>query len=299
MRKVGSVLVAGVWLSSGLAGAGRQSQPPAQPPPADTQALQRMAATERAFAAATLEIGVRDAFLTFFAPDSLQIQPGAAGSPARLRDARPALAAGAKPRLPLAAELIWNPYTGMVSGDGTFGWLTGPFVSRDRASGNLTLRGAYFSVWKLQPDGTWRVWLDEGCDLPDVWRDASEFRAAPAPDAGTRGRPGETIEEAEADAAGGGAGWLDRHAAEVRVHRQGRMPILGRQAVAQWAAAWTSVAFHLSRAETAASNDLAVTIGGYDARTADGAERGTWVRVWARDVTNRWRIVFETSKLAR
>ena len=44
------------------------------PAPVDTQALQRMVATERAFAAATAEIGVRDGFLTFFAEDAVSIQ---------------------------------------------------------------------------------------------------------------------------------------------------------------------------------------------------------------------------------
>ena len=42
----------------------------------DPQALQRMVATERAFAAATGEIGVRDGFLTFFADDAVQVVAG-------------------------------------------------------------------------------------------------------------------------------------------------------------------------------------------------------------------------------
>jgi hypothetical protein len=42
--------------------------------------------------------------------------------------------------------------------------------------------------------------------------------------------------------------------------------------------------------------DLAVVVGGYDATATGGAEHGTFVRVWKRDVTGRWRIVFETTK---
>ena len=37
------------------------------------------------------------------------------------------------------------------------------------------------------------------------------------------------------------------------------------------------------------------TIGDYLATSGAGPETGSWVRVWKRDITGRWRIVFETS----
>ena len=78
------------------------------------------------------------------------------------------------------------------------------------------------------------------------------------------------------------------------------MPLVGRDAAAGWAAsAWTSVRYTVIRTEAAGSGDLAVAIGGYDATSPAGAEHGTWVRVWKRDVTDRWRIVFETTKAAK
>src|SRR5215467_9222348 len=42
----------------------------------DVQALQRMVATERAFAAATAEVGIRDGFLSFFAADAVKLHAG-------------------------------------------------------------------------------------------------------------------------------------------------------------------------------------------------------------------------------
>jgi ketosteroid isomerase-like protein len=75
------------------------------------------------------------------------------------------------------------------------------------------------------------------------------------------------------------------------------MPLVGRDAAATWAAsAWTTVRYTAARTEAAGSGDLGVTLGGYDATTTRGPEHGTWVRVWKRDVTGRWRVVFETSK---
>src|SRR5436190_17412004 len=93
----------------------------------DPQALQRMAATERAFAAATAEIGVRDGFLTFFADDAIQIVSGADGSKTTIARAKDRLQTLALPKLPLASRLMWEPFTGQISADGSLGWLTGAY----------------------------------------------------------------------------------------------------------------------------------------------------------------------------
>jgi ketosteroid isomerase-like protein len=262
----------------------------------DTQALPRMVATERAFAAATEQIGVRDGFLTFFGDDAVSLDPGATGA-ASVSRAKDGLVTLAPAKLPVLARLMWEPFTGQMSEDGTLGWLTGPYVVLNQLSKEIDRKGAYFSVWKRQADGTYRVWLDEGITLPNVWTGASEFRAAPAPDAGTAGAQGESLDDAERAVAAGGEAWVARLAASMRLHREGVMPMEGRDLVRDWAsAAWTSMKYTPLRSERAASGELAVTLGGYDATSTGGTQHGTWVRVWHRDVTNRWRIVFETSK---
>jgi len=268
----------------------------------DPQAIQRMAATERAFAATALEIGVRDAFLTFFSDDSISIVAGATGAAATTVPARADLAKRPLPKLPLAGKLMWEPFTGHVSSDGSLGWLTGGYVVMDQSTTQIAARGAYFSVWKRQDNGTWRVWLDEGIVLPDVWRDASPFRAAPEPDTGTTGSSTETLDAVEREVAGGGEPWRGRLSAGVRLHRDGRMPFVGRDAVIDWARdAIASIRYTVVKSEPAKSGDLAVTLGGYDATTSPGAspEHGTWVRVWKRDVVGHWRIVYETTKAGK
>jgi hypothetical protein len=264
----------------------------------DPQPIQRMAATERAFAAAALEIGARDAFLTFFAAGAIEVRPGPTGAATRIGPARPSIEAWPRANLPLASQLMWAPFTGPISADGTLGWLTGASVNLTLPTKTIASKGAYFSVWQREADGTWRVWLDEGVQLPQVWQDAAPFRAAPDPDAGTAGTPNETIEAAEHAAADWGIGWHDRLAAEVRLHRQGEMPLTGRDAAAAWRThAWTAAHATVVTTRVAGSDDLGIAIGGYDGTTTAGSpEHGTWVRVWKRDVTARWRIVFEDSK---
>ncbi|HEX5069818.1 MAG TPA: nuclear transport factor 2 family protein [Vicinamibacterales bacterium] len=264
------------------------------PAPVDPQALQRMVATERAFAAATGEIGVRDGFLTFFAEDAVRIEraPKVAVGPAR-----PALIAQTLQRLPIANKLMWEPFTGHISSDGTLGWLTGGFVSMNQAQHEVVGQGAYFSVWKRQPDGTWRVWLDEGIGLPQIWQGAAPFRVAPDPDTGTIGSATETIDAAEASIASNLDAWRGRLSADVRLHLDAHMPFVGRDAVIASTRANTAATYTLLRSEVAGSGDLAVTIGALDLRSTP-AQHGSWVRVWKRDVTGRWRIVFQTEKTA-
>jgi len=271
-----------------------------QTPAADPLALPRLVATERAFAAATAHLGVRDGFLTFFADDAKRVVTGASGQEVRLDPAPAALAGLPLSPLPLASRLMWEPFTGQVSADGTLGWLTGGYATISEVDPDAILnQGAYFSVWKRQPNGTWRVWLDEGVAFPSVWQDASPFRVAPEPDPGDAGRDSETLEEAERAIAAGGDAWGARLSRTVRLHRAGVMPVVGRDAALSWAAgAWQQVGFILVGQEVAGSDDLGVTVGGYDAATAAGPEHGMWVRVWRRDVTGRWRIVFETSRPA-
>jgi len=285
MRAV-SVLVASLLVLI-VSGGARTMQAPV-----DAQALQRMVATERAFAAATEQIGVRDGFLSFFAEDavSIQRQPTFAVVPARA-----ALTAQPLAKLPLANTLVWEPYTGHVSSDGTIGWLTGGFVSMNQAQHVVVAQGAYFSVWKRQADGTWRVWLDEGIGLPQIWQGAAPFRVAPDPDTGTAGTPSETIDAAEAAIASNRDAWRARLGADVRLHVDGQMPIVGRDAVTASPRTSAAVNYTPLRSEVAASGDLAVTIGTFERQSAE-PRRGTWVRVWKRDVTGRWRIVFQTEK---
>ena len=256
----------------------------------DGQALQRMVAWERAFAAATEQIGVRDGFLTFFAEDSIQIQRG---PKVALAPARDALAAQTLPRLPLANRLLWEPYTGHVSADGTLGWLTGGFVSLNQAEKVPVRQGAYFSVWKRQANGTWRVWLDEGIGLPQIWQGASPFRVAPDPDEGSTGSSKETIADVERSVASDAVAWRARLATGVRMHRDGMMPIVGRDAVLAWAEKQGSRRYGVLRVEEAGSGDLAITVGALDDGGA-AKTQGSWVRVWKRDLGGRWRIVFQT-----
>ena len=259
----------------------------------DVQALPRMLATERAFAAATAEIGVRDGFLTFFADDAIALRAGATGAAASVVDAKTGLREQPLVKLPAANRLMWDPIAGQISSDGSMGWLTGPYANTNVVTKDLLGAGAYFSVWKRQADGTYRVWLDEGVRLTAAWRPQIDFRAAPEPDAGTAGAADDTIETSENAIASGGDAWRAALSSGVRLHWQGRIPVTSAE--------------EPSWPRTPRSRDLLMKKDRSDRvdvrrdRRWLRRHRGpniTFVRVWKRDVTGRWRVVFQSVKAA-
>jgi hypothetical protein len=257
-------------------------------------ALDSMVAAERAFAAATKEMGVRNGFLTFFAGDAVALESVADGT-ARLVPARDGIAAGPTAAFPLATVLNWSPFIGQVSADGGLGWVTGPYENRTSSTGSVA-RGIYFSVWRRQTDGTWKVWLDQGITVSAPWLAPTDFRGADLPGRSIAAGLGDMEAQVATDA----AAWGARLAPSARLHRHGLQPVLGRSAVIEWRAHnWQTARYRPTRTETSAAHDMAIVVGGYTATTAaGGAEHGIFARVWQVASDGRWVIVFETSKPA-
>lgn len=259
---------------------------------ADSQPLQRIAAADRAFAAAAAEQGWRDAALAYLAPDAIMLD-GLDAEPVR-----PLVGALPLSHLPVVQPDLWQPAFGAMSADGTFGWTIGGAATLNLPIRGLTRQGAYLHAWQRQADGTWRIWLVDDVWFPDVWQAGGTFAALPTPDSGTVGRAGESLADVEAALGTDASAWSGRVAAAVRVHRAGRMPIAGREAALAWAASQPDRRFERPLVTTAGSDDLGIACGRYTIGPAGRGEQGTWIRAWQRDVTGRWRIVFETSRPA-
>ena len=117
-----------------------------------------MVASERAFAAASLEKGLHEAFLAYLAPDAIGFDPVPA-SGARRRT---------KASLNRAGMLTWGPAWVAVSSAGDLALSTGPWEFRLKEDAAIRSRapGYFFSVWRRQPDGTWKVAVDAGISSP-------------------------------------------------------------------------------------------------------------------------------------
>jgi len=76
-------------------------------------------------------------------------------------------------------ELAWEPRVGDVAANGDIGCLTGPgarIVHSDPAAPVTEL--VYFTVWKRQAGGSFRVFIDQGIATPSAAAFAPAFRRA-------------------------------------------------------------------------------------------------------------------------
>lgn len=128
---------------------------PAGSSPAEPSVLME---ADRRFAAEVAE-GGSEAWAAWFAEDGAQIQPVA--GEIRGRDAiRRSMAWLDEP----SVSLRWEPERADIAASGDLGWTTGTYVSERTRLDGTTERGEgrYVSIWRKQPDGSWRVVMDLG-----------------------------------------------------------------------------------------------------------------------------------------
>jgi ketosteroid isomerase-like protein len=265
-------------------------------------ALASLVAAERAFAKASVEKGVRASFLEFFADDGIGFSP----HPTKIREAylkRPA------PATRPPAVLDWKPVYADVSRAGDIGYTTGPYTFKDLSPEKKpTQYGIYFSIWKKQTDGGWKVELDAGIQTPD--HSQLPFAFVPAAPSGFRMPAAQIDLEKEREALanrdreflsnsifrGTANAFLDCLAGDARLHRDGVFPIIGLAAIRSYLSAkpmqlkWEPIKSDISR-----SADLGYTYGSYELRRGDNeVEKGYYVRVWKRNGSGKWKLALDT-----
>ena len=116
---------------------------------------------EAKFGADTLKGGGR-AFSSWFAPDAVTLANGKA--PVVGHDA---IAAGAT-WSPESYQLTWTPEGARMGPDGGMGFTWGHYegVAKDAQGNAIRTTGRYMTVWKKQPDGSWKVEMDASNEGP-------------------------------------------------------------------------------------------------------------------------------------
>jgi ketosteroid isomerase-like protein len=286
-----------------LMGISLAAQNPAEMHP---KALREMVETERAFAALGAEKGVRESFFKFFGEEGISFSPhpGKFRENAR-RNPQP------NPPPPLEFKLEWWPVYGDVADSGELGYNTGPTLVTDRTAQHRPPRhGYFFSVWKMQPDGAWRVAVDMGSDTPGpdpAQQDRTRYTRAPQekyrkvkPASAAAGRAEMLAMEWKLEQVArehGRAGYVSMLGTHCRVHRPGRLPILGRDAAAKY---FDEIQLTVLSSEgmdgaVAQSGELGYTYGRYEAKmlheNAERAVQGYFTHVWKRDGRGDWKLV--------
>jgi len=264
--------------------------------------LDSLVAAERAFAAMSVEHGMRDAFLTYLAPEGVVFAP----------DATNGMEAW-KSRPTSNATLRWAPEMAEISGAGDLGWTTGPWEYQPAGDAHATACGHFVSVWRRQADGTFKLAADLGISHPpqsSVTVDNVQFRPGPAHEPAEWGKTH-----------GVHAASFDHELAErsrrtsismafssiatdkVRLNLQGDTPRVGRLeaigALDSLDGAWH---FLLEGSGSARSGDLAYTYGEvqrflHGAKTP--ADTCAYLHIWRRDIGNRWELAVAVHKPLR
>jgi ketosteroid isomerase-like protein len=111
------------------------------------------------------------AFARWFADDAVELSNGK--SPVV---GHASIAAGAT-WTPQQYQLTWTPEGGRMSPSGDMGFTWGHYEGRakDRDGTPIVNSGRYMTLWKKQPDGSWKVALDASNNEPPVKEDCCKL----------------------------------------------------------------------------------------------------------------------------
>jgi ketosteroid isomerase-like protein len=267
-------------------------------------ALASLVNTEREFAATSLKEGIRASFWEYFADDGISISP-------KPHIYKESALKTPPPAHPLARTLYWEPIVADVSSSGDLGYTMGPASLKDSAKGDApTWYGFYFSIWKRQKDGDWKVAVDIGTGSTNV---VEKYFGRPLTSAlhggfKSRGitaggkaasRELVTLDKTFSQNAikGGARGayqkLLDAHACAMR---EGLVPITGKDAILAYLVKGTALrSLEPMRAEVSEAGDLGYTYGAYRENRNSNDPTGYYVRVWRKDAKRKWALVVEVA----
>jgi ketosteroid isomerase-like protein len=269
-------------------------------------ALSAIFDAERAFAKRCGEVGIRASFTEFFADDGIAFYP----QPVKYKEAikgRPA------PPNPMAYSLVWEPVFGDVAAAGDLGYDCGPSVSTDKTKETNPPRyGFFFSVWKKQADGNWKVALDIGTDTKAPYSGSREPRSARTISLKTTEKTNVETERSVlsdverafskiSETEGLKKAYTQHLSDEARLHRDGTFPLTTHDEIISYLSKNSSNrAWQTMFAEVSQSGDFGYTYGSYESKAANSqdasVEKGFYARVWKKDQSNKWKLVADIVK---
>lgn len=275
--------------------------------PSRSNVLSSLVQTERSFARTCQGKGIRASFMEFFADNGIAFVP----EPLKYKEAVKNLP---PPSDPHAVSLEWEPQTGDVAASGDLGYTSGPSVRTDNVAPEKPKRyGVFFSVWKKQKGGTWKVAADIGVATPTqstpLGMPFKEPRVRPFAISSTEIAATDkhaTILNLESEfskscsSVGVLDGYLSRINDDSRLYRTNEMPIVGAEVIRSYLSketvtpVWTPQGGEVSQA-----GDLGYAYGSYEcrvpARDQTLIERGYYLRVWKRTAGGKWILVADVT----
>ena len=266
--------------------------------------LQDMVKTEQAFSKMAEEKTTREAFMAFIADDGLLFRPGAVNGKKWMLE-HPVPPSDKKPLL------AWQPsYAGMAA-SGDMGFTTGPWEFKgDIKDATPSGYGHFVTVWKKQPDGTWKWTVDIGISHPQsggpqtLWHPTEENNRAKPQSVDTAISLKVLLDTERLLALafterGTNAALRPFASKEIRLYRAGSLPFIGRDdSIAALGKIKGWFRFQTIGGDVSSAGDLGWTHGTYDLSDTEHKviERGSYVRIWKRQDSN-WQIVLDITNV--
>lgn len=245
-------------------------------------------AAERAFAADAAVNAWIPAFRKFVAPDGVMLLPDPSSAPEFL----------ARENDDGDKTLQWWPAYAGIARSGDMGFTTGPVLS----GGSSEVKSQYFTVWKKQPDGSWKWIYDGGVRAPDANPFSREQLQVPTLPTASGGAASPQAAVAEVQA-------VERaHATpasiwplltnNAHVNRSGAAPALNKEdAKALFDLPTPDIAYTPHSAQSSAGGDLVFSLVAARWREGGAARRGYAVRIWQWRPEG-WRLAYDQLNVA-
>jgi ketosteroid isomerase-like protein len=244
---------------------------------------------EKDFSKLSVEKGIKDSFVNNFADDAIIFRPTPVAGK-KWYEGRP----------PVQGVLSWQPVLSEIAASGELGYNTGPFEFREKPDAKPVGYGEFFSFWKKQADGKWKVVLDQGCDhsMPnnEVKLEAivSQYKAgdSKSDDLSTLMQMDRKFSRLSKEQ-GIHKAFTQFLAQKTRVMRPQLLPESNRdKAVSLVAQEKGSLTWEPSGGDIAKSGDLGYTYG-LSQRNVDGkVEKGSYVRAWRKE-NGDWKVAVD------
>ena len=252
--------------------------------------LDKLVATERAFAKAAQNKGTRAAFLEFMAGDGVVFVPAKTGAKT-FWTARPES----------TSALIWAPNYGDISANGILGYTTGnwEFRAKGRSDGPSAF-GNFVTVWLRQPSGEFRWVIDIGVSHAKPEKYSEQFTPPKSTGAGN------PKHISAADSANGfyemvaKQGIQKAYAAfadeDVRFFRENEMPSVGKKRLIDRIKRDKGIVAIPKRNIFFESADIAYVNDSYVFTPTSGSPvTGNFLQIW-KLIDGRWKIVLDIFK---
>jgi ketosteroid isomerase-like protein len=262
--------------------------------------LQAMVDTELAFAQLAADKGTREAFVAFIADDGVLFRPAAVNGKQWFKE-HPQPASDKRPLL------SWYPAVAGVARAGDMGYSTGPWeFKRDTHDAKSVAWGHFLTIWKKQANGEWKFAIDLGISNPQPsqaeapWAAPKDYKATKLPKGITVPVSNDALLARDREFSratlkrGTRAAFTDFAAADVRLYRDEKFPIAGReQAAAALPASTNAWTWEPIAGDVSSSDDLGYTYGTYQLTSGGKViESGNYYRIWKKD-GGRWKVLFD------